>query len=200
LTSISAVGCSTTITLQDYVCVNEIIADFTPVPSEQQITNPVFEFQNQSVNATSFEWSFGDTSALSNLTHPSHTYNYIGQYLVVLTASAQDGCSDTAVRIIRVKDDLIFYVPNTFTPDGDGLNENFIPMLLSGYDRNTGYTFSIFNRWGEEFFSTSTPGVGWDGTFKGKPVQDGTYTWVIKFKSSLNNEIFNYTGHVNLFR
>jgi gliding motility-associated-like protein len=199
-TSISAVGCSTTIMLQNYACVNEIIANFTSFPSEQQITNPVFEFQNQSINATSFEWDFGDSTSNSYQTHPSHSYENVGEYTVILIASAQDGCSDTAVNVIRVKDDVLIYVPNTFTPDGDGLNEVFIPMLLSGYDRNKGYEFKIYNRWGENIFSTFEAGVGWDGTFQGKPVQDGTYTWIINFKSSANNEIFNYSGHIILLR
>ena len=83
---------------------------------------------------------------------------------------------------------------------GDGLNEMFLPILISGYDRNKGYEFNIFNRWGENIFTTTEVGVGWDGTYQGKPVQDGIYTWVINFKSSLNNEIFEYTGYVNLLR
>jgi gliding motility-associated-like protein len=200
LTSITAAGCSTTVTLQDYVCVNEITAAFTPDPAEQPITNPVFDFINQSQNATSFQWNFGDTSALSTQTHPEHSYENIGEYVVMLVASAQDGCTDTAFQVIRVKDEVIFYVPNTFSPDGDGLNEVFIPILSSGYDRNTGYEFMIYNRWGELIFSTTSVGVGWEGNFNGNPVQIGTYTWVINFKSSMNNEIFRYTGHVNLLR
>jgi gliding motility-associated-like protein len=58
----------------------------------------------------------------------------------------------------------------------------------------------IYNRWGELIFSTTSVGVGWEGNFNGNPVQIGTYTWVINFKSSMNNEIFRYTGHVNLLR
>jgi gliding motility-associated-like protein len=200
LTSITAAGCFASVTLNDYVCVNEIIADFIANPTEQQITNPFFEFINQSQNATSFEWNFGDSSIISNETHPDHTFDDVGDYLVTLVAFGQDGCTDTAIQIIQIKDEVVIHVPNTFTPNGDGLNELFIPILFSGYDRKTGYEFIIYNRWGEIIFNTDVVGLGWDGTYKGIPVPDGSYNWEINFKSSMNNEIFKYLGHVNLLR
>ena len=78
----------------------------------------------------------------------------------------------------------IFYVPNTFTPDGDGYNQVFKPIFSTGYDP---YNFQmlIFNRWGEIVFETYDVNIGWDGSYgdKGLDVQDGTYIYKISFKN-----------------
>ena len=199
LTVTTAEGCSSTLTQENYVCVNEIIAAFVPNVYEQPITNPVFEFDNNSLNATSYEWNFGDNTT-SDFTNTTHNYDIAGVYTVMLVASAQDGCTDTAYQVITVKDIVILYIPNTFTPDGDGMNEVFIPQLTAGYDRDKGYEFLIYNRWGEVIFQSNQALEGWDGTFNGVPVQNGTYTWYIQFKDSMSNQIYNYQGHVNLIR
>jgi gliding motility-associated-like protein len=198
LVSTTAEACTDSLTLQDFVCVNELVASFTPDPLSQPISNPVFEFTNTSVNATEFQWFFGDGTE-SDFVSTNHTYDSIGCYQVILVASAQDGCTDTAVQVVCVKDELIIYVPNTFTPDGDGLNDIFLPILTSGYRPGT-YEFAIYNRWGERFFYTEDVDQGWDGTFKGNEVQVGTYTYTIKFKSSMDNNVYTFNGHVNLIR
>jgi gliding motility-associated-like protein len=198
LVSTTAEACTDSLTLQDYVCVNELVASFTPDPLSQPISNPVFEFTNTSVNATEFQWFFGDGTE-SDFVSTKHTYDSIGCYQVVLVVSAQDGCTDTAVQVVCVKDELLIYVPNTFTPDGDGLNDIFLPVLTAGYRPGT-YEFAIYNRWGERFFYTEDVDQGWDGTFKGNEVQVGTYTYTIKFKSSMDNNVYTFNGHVNLIR
>ena len=198
LVSTTANGCTDSLTLQDFVCVNELVASFTPDPLSQPISNPVFEFTNTSVNATEFQWFFGDGTE-SDFVSTNHTYDSIGCYQVILVASAQDGCTDTAVQVVCVKDEVIIYVPNTFTPDGDGLNDIFLPILTAGYRPGT-YEFAIYNRWGERFFYTEDVDQGWDGTFKGNEVQVGTYTYTIKFKSSMDNNVYTFNGHVNLIR
>src|SRR5690606_30836244 len=111
------------------------------------------------------------------------------------------GCADTAHLIIRVDEELIYYVPNTFTPDNDEFNEVFQPVFTSGFDP---YDFSmwIFNRWGEVVFETHDASIGWDGTYgvDGNDCQDGTYTWKIAFKTNRNDERKVIHGHVNLLR
>jgi gliding motility-associated-like protein len=207
LTSTTAEGCTASSTQQDYLCVNEIKADFytDPFSATQSILNPEFTFENNSQNATSFEWYFGDgiappSAAQSILENPYYTYDDAGFYIVTLVASAQDGCSDTVRKQITVVDELVIHVPNSFTPDGDELNELFIPVLSSGYDRKSGYLFNIYNRWGEIIFTSDQVGDGWDGTFEGAPVPIGTYVWTIQVKDSMSNRISNFNGHVNLIR
>ena len=92
----------------------------------------------------------------------------------------------------------MFYVPNTFTPDGDGVNEIFRPYG-EGIDFSQ-YTMQIFNRWGELIYETNEPELGWDGTYKGKPVQVGTYIWKIVAKEEYTPIIHDTFGHVNLIR
>jgi gliding motility-associated-like protein len=175
-----------------------LTASFTANPEVQPISNPTFEFNNTSQNATSFEWFFGDNTG-SDFNHPEHTYDSIGSYLVTLVASTQDGCTDTAYQTITVQNEVIVYVPNSFTPDGDGMNDEFLPIISSGYDPSN-ISFLIYNRWGELIFSTKNIEAGWDGTYKGNVAQNGTYYWLLRFKSSSNNEILVFTGHVNLIR
>ncbi len=199
LISTTAEGCTDSLTQDDFVCVNPVIASFYPDVYEQSVINPIFEFTNESENATSFQWFFGDGTE-SDFVNTTHFYDSYGVYNVALVAMAEDGCTDTAYVAITVNDEVLFYVPNSFTPNGDGQNEVFIPVLTAGYDRSQGYEFSVYNRWGEQIFFSDTPGEGWDGTYNGLPSQNGTYIWYVKFKDSMNNLIYNYSDHFNLIR
>ena len=105
----------------------------------------------------------------------------------------------STIETVNVTEELIFWVPNSFTPDGDSYNEYFRAIFTSGYDP---YDFSllIFNRWGEIVWESHDDEVGWDGTYGGKLVQDGTYTWKIEFKTSETDERIMINGHVNIIR
>ncbi|MDC0272528.1 PKD domain-containing protein [Crocinitomicaceae bacterium] len=199
LISTTAEGCVDSLTQDDFVCVNPVMASFYPDVYEQSVINPIFEFTNESENATSFEWFFGDGTE-SDFVNTTHFYDSYGVYNVALVAMAEDGCTDTAYVAITVNDEVLFYVPNSFTPNGDGKNEVFIPVLTAGYDRSQGYEFSVYNRWGEQIFFSETPGEGWDGTYNSAPAQNGTYIWYVKFKDSMNNLIYNHSGHFNLIK
>ena len=94
---------------------------------------------------------------------------------------------------------MIFYVPNTFTPDFDNFNQTFQPVFTSGFDPFD-YTLLIFNRWGEVLFESHNAEVGWDGTYGGELMQDGTYTWKIEFKTTATDERRMAVGHVNLIK
>ena len=195
-------GCSSSVTYTDYIYVEEVpMAQFTP--SQTQLSNlfTEVEFTNNSTNATDYSWTFGDESGQSNETNPTHTYpnEEGGSYLVELVAMSPLGCSDTAYATIQVIEEVIYYVPNTFTPDGDNYNEYFKPIFTSGYDPYD-YDLFIFNRWGEIVWESHDSSVGWDGTYGGKLVQDGTYTWRIEFKTTETDERRLITGHVNLIR
>ena len=117
-----------------------------------------------------------------------------------MSVVSDHGCVDTAQATVVVEEDLIYYVPNTFTPDGDQHNGIFKPVIESGFDPNS-YRFYIFNRWGQLIFESKDIEEGWNGTFDGVVAQDGTYTWKIEFKSTLRRQVENVvTGHVNLLR
>ena len=101
-----------------------------------------------------------------------------------------------------MNDDLLLYVPNTFTPDGDDFNEIFNPVLTRGFDPYN-YTLLIFNRWGEVVFESHDHTIGWDGNYggaSGNRCQDGTYTWKLVVGSDDSKEVKEFVGHVNLIR
>jgi gliding motility-associated-like protein len=179
------------------------VASFTPSPVIFNTTNTLVKFTNNSSGAVSYFWDFGDDAGIGS-TEVSPSFRYPeepGGYLVELIAISAAGCIDTAYYSIRAQEDLIFYVPNTFTPDNDEFNQVFKPIFTSGFDPFD-YTLLIFNRWGEKVFESHDVLMGWSGSYGvvGNPCQDGMYTWKIEFKSINNDERKIYTGHVNLMR
>ena len=204
LTTTSANGCTNSQTYTDYIHVEDYpVASFSPSSSEVSTFNTEVHFDNTSTGASSYLWNFGDESSTSTLFEPTHTFPDDGSatYVIELIAySPFFGCPDTAYRTVSVNEELIFYVPNTFTPDDDDYNETFKPVFTSGYDPFD-YTMLIFNRWGEIVWESHDVNVGWDGTYSGvHEVQDGTFTWKIEFKTTDNDERIMVTGHVNILR
>ncbi len=197
-------GCTNTLTVTDFVCVeSQPVADFNPVPDELTTYNWETQLENLSLGADHYEWNFGDGSALSSEHSPTHSFpnETGGVYTITLVASTNAGCVDTAYYTIELKDELLFFVPNTFTPDGDNHNNTFLPVFTSGYDPY-GYTLMVFNRWGEMIFESHDASVGWDGTYgvDGKICQNGTYTWKIEVKTTMSDERKMFVGHINLLR
>lgn len=202
LTTTTALGCVSDTTLPNFVCVYpNPQASFQPSPYFMSEIDPVTTMQNSSLGATTYEWDFGD-GGVSTLENPSHNYGEtIENYVITLTAISDYGCVDTAVAIVGVQEELIYYVPNTFTPDGDRFNEEFKPQFTSGFDRDT-YHLYIFDRWGQLVFESKDVDYGWNGSFAGQIAQDGTYTWKIEFKSLDRDEmqLQAITGHVNILK
>ncbi|AEA44706.1 PKD domain-containing protein [Fluviicola taffensis] len=193
-------GCSATSTKVNFICVNpEADASFTPSPSDATITHPEIHFINTSSNATSYSWKFGD-GGNSILFSPTHTYDEVASnYTVELIATNSFGCSDTSRVIVRVLDELIYFVPNAFSPDGDEFNNTFQPVFTSGFDPYS-FNMRIFNRWGETLFESNDPKVGWDGTYQGVLVQEGVYSWTVSFKDSNSDKKYSDQGHLSMIK
>jgi gliding motility-associated-like protein len=194
-------GCVGTQTIADMICVEEMpIATFTSNPLNFSDNDPIVNFQNGSIGAVNYLWSFGQNLGSSTQVDPMFDFSGASSNQEVqLIAYSPLGCSDTAVSIVEYLDDILLYVPNTFTPDGDMFNQSFEPVFTSGFDP---YNFSmyIFNRWGELVFETHNAEIGWDGTYGGKYVQDGTYTWKIEFKPKDTDDKLIRFGHVTILR
>ena len=133
---------------------------------------------------------------------PTHTFpmDEAGEYEIALTATTMFGCEASAIKYVHVFQDYTIYVPNAFTPDGNGANEIFKPVM-TGFDPQD-YTMYIFNRWGDLIFETHDMEVGWDGRFAGQDfaVQDGVFTWKIEagLKGSADSKMF--VGHVSILK
>ena len=104
-----------------------------------------------------------------------------------------NGCK--ASSYVSIKYDVVVYVPNTFIPNGDDVNDVF--KVYGGNIKEM--ECLIFNRWGELICTLDSIDDAWDGTYKGKKCQDGTYTWKLTYKDTLNHKHL-LTGHVNLLR
>ena len=195
-------GCSSTTTISNMIAVdNYPIAAFEP--SSQLFTEPnqSLSFWNSSVGATSYVWNFGDGGS-SNDEAPTHLFVVEDEgTTVVLYAYSNLGCVDTASFFIGFDPGLVYYIPNTFTPDGDQFNQTFLPIFTSGIDPFN-YQLLIYNRWGEVIFESLNPETGWDGSFgvQGNPAQNGTYTYLITIKLPSIDKRQTIKGHVNLIR
>lgn len=193
-------GCSGTLSMANMICVQpDPVAAFVVPDYTNTMFYPTFSFTNQSVDGISYVWNFGDGST-STLVNPTHTYDEVaGSYLVQLIATSAANCKDTTYNRVYVEEELIFFVPNAFTPDGDEYNNTFQPVFTSGFDPNH-YSLTLYNRWGEIMFESKDVLYGWDGTYAGNPCSDGVYVWKLNFKDSRSDKKYGYEGHVSIFR
>ncbi|TVR42672.1 MAG: hypothetical protein EA392_00120, partial [Cryomorphaceae bacterium] len=111
-----------------------------------------------------------------------------------------DGCTDEVCLPLEIHGDFIFYMPNAFTPNEDGINDLYGPVM-EGIDPST-YEFFIVNRWGETVFYTNDVNQKWNGSGMNGThyAPDGVYTWKVKVKSLYRTEADVFTGHVTLVR
>lgn len=200
VTSTSQAGCSTTTLFTSFICaLPNAEAAFSVNDPVHGLMNPEFHTFNTSSNASEYYWEFGDGET-SNSFNPSHTYTEdAGNYVIMLVANNSGNCPDTAYVSVTIQEELIYYVPNTFTPDGDEFNNVFAPVFTSGFDPFN-YTLTIYNRWGETLFESNDTLYGWDGTYNGELCTAGIYTWTVRFKSSGNDKKNTKTGHIQLLR
>ncbi len=194
-------GCSALNTIPNYIQIfPSPTANFYANRTELIQTNTEVHFINESSDAISYSWDFGDSTPVSNAENVNHTYPTTpGSYTVTLTTVSAGGCIDKKTMIIIVLENQIIYVPNAFTPDGDEYNNTFLPILSEGFDVLS-YHLNIFDRWGEVVFESMDYEIGWDGTYHDKLVPTGTYTWTIKVKNKSNDKYNEYTGHISVMR
>jgi gliding motility-associated-like protein len=191
-------GCKWDTTIQNYIQVYPTpIADFEPYPSITTVDNPLINFTNLSANADIYQWYFGDpysTNNISTETHPYHIYELAGDYEVHLIAKNNYGCESMTKKKVRIDPIYRLYIPNVFTPDGNGLNDVFNVKGIGIDDKN--FLMIIFDRWGEKVYQTNDLYKGWDGTVKngGKAKQD-VYVYKIYTQDMKGNK-YEYTGHV----
>ena len=205
LTAYTSGGCETTQVFPDLICTSLTPdASFIANPTTITTADPLCNMINTSINADQYTWDFGDNSGTSSVVNPTHTFpdNEITNYTITLYATNESGCIDSAKVTIEMIEDIVYYVPNAFTPDGDNFNQTFQPVFTSGFDPYD-YSMFIYNRWGELVFESHDALVGWNGTYLFSDddlIQEGTYTWMIEFKTKQNDKRKKITGHVNLLR
>lgn len=196
----TASNCTSSQTLSNFICVQpDPVAAFTVPDYTTSLFYPTFSFTNQSTGAATYAWTYGDGTG-SNEVNPTHTYDEVaGSYAVQLLAISSAGCRDSVTNIVYIEEEIIFYVPNAFTPDGDEYNNDFQSVFTSGFDPGS-YTLVVYNRWGEALFESHNVEVGWDGTYGGERCQVGTYPWTIRFKETKSDRKLVYRGHVSIVK
>ncbi len=202
LTVTNPQGCTATETNFNVACVYESpVAVAGADPTEVTTLEPLVEFSNNSENASSYAWNFGDGTYGFGF-EPIHLFPAEpADYVVSLVAMNEVGCTDTAYVSIHVEENLIYYVPNSFTPNDDEKNQVFLPIISQGFKPGT-YLLRIFNRWGELVFESKDPYTGWGGDYGPNHTncQSGTYTWVLNFQVLQTQENKEIVGHVNLIK
>jgi gliding motility-associated-like protein len=189
-------GCSDTIAIADYIEVyHNPTAGFMVNPFETNMYFPDFVVYNQSVGADSYLWDFDDGNTSTDF-ELLHTYADTGTYDIHLTTWTDFGCTDETTQRVVVRPVVNLYIPNAFTPDGDGVNDVF---FFTGYGiMRSDLEFTIHNRWGELIFRT-TDFIPWDGTLNGQACPEGVYVYAIRYRDTAGG--FNYKqGHVTLLR
>ncbi len=176
------------------------VADFNYAPIKPIFEEPIqFTDATYAANVTSWNWYFmADGSFTSNEQNPNFTYPQFGVFSIALVVKSDFGCIDTIIKNIEVLEDFGLYVPDAFTPNGDGINDVFSPKGFGITD----YEMEIYDRWGEKLFRTKDMHNGWDGKYQGKSskvLQDGTYVWRIRLMD-VYGKSKELTGHVTLIK
>ena len=177
-------------------------ANFSASPLILTNDNPTVSFTSAALNAATAIWDFGDGTTLeSNQNEFDYTYPFVEDqtYTVTLNVESPEGCTAQSQVQIQIKGGIIYYIPNTFTPDGDALNNLFTPIFTSGFDPQT-FHMTVMNRWGETVFESFDPKGGWDGKIDIYNAPEGTYNYIIDFKTMNSEEMKRVTGHVLLLR
>ncbi|MFB6307273.1 MAG: PKD domain-containing protein, partial [Flavobacteriales bacterium] len=194
LTAISDSGCSDMMT--DTVIVpGELLAEYTPKGGEFNVGD-VIEFNNQSANNMTNVWNFGDGNSSSS-EDTLHSYAEAGKYPVTLIVKDSIGCRDTVMYEFNIRGEGInpVRVPNAFSPNGDGVNDEL--NVLGGPFKKI--DFRVFNEWGEQIFRTTDQEKGWNGKIDGKAQPNGRYIYTVKGITVDGNEV-DMKGEVNLIK
>lgn len=190
-------GCTDTITYDNLINVFLVPqAGFSVSPAEIFIDEPLITLINTANFYETGEYIFGN-GEIYDISTTSYNFNVpdSGNYLITQIVYTETGCVDTATALIHVNLSPTLYVPNAFTPDLDGENDEWIPVA-NGFKS---ITVRVFNRWGEEVFVTNDLSNRWDGTYFGLPCQVGVYTWRIDGRDANDEQVIKY-GHVSIVR
>lgn len=190
-------GCKDTLFLEDYITVyHNPVAIFNPTELEENMYESEFFMENNSIGSNGYVWDFGDGEKGFDY-EPVHIYSDTGTYYITLVAYTLNNCMDTTVQGVRVTPVISVYVPNTFTPNGDGENDIF--NLKSYGIVEDGFEMYIFDRWGTQLYYTNELNKGWDGTYKNLISQQDAYVYKI-FCKDVFGEMHEYKGHVNILK
>ncbi len=198
--AISDKGCDTSVTVNDMIEVHALPdAQFKFTPEEPTIVNRNIEFFNQSLGGPNqFYWDMGDGTTHSSM-NVSHVYPAdTGTYYIYLWVATENGCSDSITHVLSINPDFTVFIPNSFSPNEDGLNDFF---KIEGRGMVEAEMW-IFNRWGDEliYMENMEPlEKGWNGFHADKLAKQDVYVYRIRVRD-FYGEWHEFRGKVNLVR
>jgi len=207
LTNTYANGCTDTEIKNDYISVEALPdAEFTSSPDLMSTLNPYAHFTDLSSGSiATWAWNFTSdgTPSTSSATHPDVLFNVLKDdtIMVSLKVSSALGCTDSVIHPVYIRSRTLIFVPNSFTPNGDGTNDVFIPKGIDFGEKN--YEFLVFDRWGELIFRTTNATEGWNGRRNNnmQEAQIDVYVWkVVYYEHFDGTKQDPLVGHVSLIR
>ncbi len=200
----NSTGCDSVITV-NLTILPEPIAAFTSSPELLEFGLTEIQLIDQSLGQIdTWEWEFttgNETVQTSNLQNPffNLSNNTTGSLNFQLTVSNNEGCSDVITSVLTILEDGTLFIPNTFSPDGDAFNNTF--QAIGKNISPERFELIIFNRWGENIFTSQDPSIGWDGSLANNgsaPI--GVYTYKITYRFVNQSKPELVTGHLHLIR
>jgi gliding motility-associated-like protein len=190
-----------TLTLTNGVCVttNTLTVFVTPSPtvSVQPKYSIVLQGESVSLRAISTDsctWITSNWLSCSACNTTIATPE--SDIIYTVTATNNYGCSTATTATVQVEIEATIYTPNTFTPNGDGLNDVFKPICTNISNLN----WVVFDRWGLQLFQTNTIDQGWDGTYHGGKCQEDVYVYKLEYTDIPTNKAHSLSGHINIVR
>ncbi|MBD3637483.1 MAG: gliding motility-associated C-terminal domain-containing protein [Crocinitomicaceae bacterium] len=195
-------GCTADSTYTDIVQINDPpVPGFYFNPESPSVLDPSVQVVDISQNAVSYAYTFEGYGTSSDpepyMTFPVEEETTIEVCQAIVST---EGCPAEICIPLDIHEEILFYVPNAVTPDGDLFNESFTPVFTSGVDPYN-YHLTIFNRWGEIVFESFDYDRGWNCHYgDGGLVEDGVYIWQIEFGEKLSDRRQTHRGHVTVLK
>jgi gliding motility-associated-like protein len=203
LTVTSDSGCSSSLTIPNMVTVyNHPQAAFIASPQPVTIVEPTIQFTDETKDSSkviTWLWEFNDqTDATSSLQNPIHTYIDTGTYCADLIVQDVHGCIDSVNECIVIEPLYTLYIPDAFSPNGDGLNDVF--QVKGQYV--CGFQMFIFDRWGQQLYYSQDINKGWNGTVNlgQNIVQEDTYIYLVYAIDCVQHKKHEYLGKVTVIK
>mgnify|MGYP006266696785 CR=1 FL=1 len=196
---ISPLGCQTDTVFNNLITVRPApVAGFSFTPQRPSNIEPVVSFFDESTGASRWEYDFGD-GRQSLQPSPVHEYRDTGIYEVRQIVTHPSGCKDTLVQLLDVIPEVRYFLPNAFTPNEDGTNDEY--RGTGKLEGATNFQMLVFNRWGEAIFETRDPFEGWNGRKNnvGAPVPAGVYMVLVTFTGPRGDR-YEYKGAATVVR
>ncbi len=196
----SPLGCKTNAVFPALINVKgSPVADFAYTPEKLSNFERTATFTDKSINAYRWSWQFGMNEGGSTARDPVYTFRDTGVQEIKLIVTHPSGCTDTISKLLDVEPLLTYFLPNAFTPNFDGLNDEF-----KGKGNMFGmsdFTMTIWNRWGERVFETRDPNEAWNGRIDntGSMAIDGVYVYHVTFTGP-RNKPYSFKGFATLIK